>query len=65
MKINPLSNQQPVEFVGLTERDKAKLHRAATEFEALMLKELLKSTNSKITKGMFGGGMAEEFFLII
>lgn len=51
-----------LEYVGLSEADRIKLHKAATAFEAMMLKQLLKSTNSKVTRGMFGGGMAEEFF---
>ena len=62
MKVNLANKPQEIEFIGLSKQDKAKLHRAATEFEAIMLKQLLKSTNSKVTRGMFGGGMAEEFF---
>lgn len=62
IKVSSVYKPQEVEYIGLTKQDKLKLHRAATEFEAIMLKELLKSTNSKVTRGMFGGGMAEEFF---
>lgn len=51
-----------LEYIGLSENDRIKLHKAATAFEAMMLKQLLKSTSSKETRGMFGGGMAEEFF---
>jgi len=61
-KVEGLNSVVKPEFIGLTENDKVKLHKAATAFEALMLKELLKSTSSKIAKGQFGGGMAEEFF---
>jgi peptidoglycan hydrolase FlgJ len=42
--------------------DAAKLHRAAVEFEAIMLQEFLKQAQSKMSKGLFGGGMAEDFF---
>lgn len=62
LKIAAVDKSQKIEFIGLSEQDKIKLHKAATEFEAIMLKELLKSTVSKETRGMFGGGMAEEFF---
>ena len=42
--------------------DAAKLHRAAVEFEAIMLQEFLKQAQSKMSKDLFGGGMAEDFF---
>ena len=42
--------------------DAAKLHKAAVEFEAIMLQEFLKQAQSKMSKELFGGGMAEEFF---
>ena len=62
-KINPVESiLQQKKSVVLSQADRAKLHKAANAFEAMMLKELLKNTNSKMTRGMFGGGMAEEFF---
>ena len=39
-----------------------KLRKAAYQFEALFIKELLKTGSSKMSRGMFGGGMAEDFF---
>lgn len=39
-----------------------KLREATVSFEAMFVKELLKNSTSGISRGMFGGGMAEEFF---
>ncbi len=39
-----------------------KLRDATVSFEAMFVKELLKTGSGKMSRGMFGGGMAEEFF---
>ena len=39
-----------------------KLREATISFEAMFVKELLKTGSGKTARGMFGGGMAEEFF---
>jgi Rod binding domain-containing protein len=39
-----------------------KLRDATVSFEAMFVKELLKTGGGKMARGMFGGGMAEEFF---
>ncbi len=50
-------NRQAVEL-----RGQKQLNKAAMEFEALLIAQLLKSTRGNVSKSMFGGGMAEEFF---
>jgi peptidoglycan hydrolase FlgJ len=42
--------------------DHRKLRDATVAFEAMFVKELLKTGSGKVARGMFGGGMAEEFF---
>jgi Rod binding domain-containing protein len=42
--------------------ERQRIRKAAEAFEAIMLQQLLKSTSSKESRGMFGGGMGEEFF---
>jgi Rod binding domain-containing protein len=42
--------------------DRERIRKAAEAFEAIMLQQLLKNSSSKETRGMFGGGMGEEFF---
>jgi len=39
------------------------LKKAAIEFEAIFLQELLKNAHPKNTRGIFGGGMGEEMFM--
>ena len=42
--------------------DRIKLRRAAHEFEAILIHQMLKATEGETARDMFGGGMAEEFF---
>ena len=66
-----MSSSEPIDrslLEGLQSQDKnlsalqIKAKKAAKEFEAIFLQQILKQTNSKMTKGLFGGGMGEKMF---
>lgn len=60
----PLNPFGPNSANGLTSpNQQEKLKRAAIEFEAIFLQELLKHAHPKNTRGIFGGGMGEEMFM--
>lgn len=42
--------------------ERQKIKKAAHEFEAIMLQQLLKQAQPKMSEGIFGGGMGENFF---
>jgi len=48
---------------GPASKDQETLRKAAIEFEAIFLQELLKIAHPKDTQGMFGGGEGEEMFM--
>lgn len=60
--LNALSKSSHSDMAQPESAQHRKLRKATKAFEAIFVKELLKVATPKMAKGLFGGGMAEEFF---
>ncbi len=60
--MNNISKTSSSNFILNQGSDRQKIKKAALEFESIMLQQLLKQAQPKMSEGLFGGGMGENFF---